>query len=54
MSTIRAVINDEYEKRLESLGRLLGHTSISQTINFLLEKHLETETEAAKKYLRPE
>lgn len=50
MKTIRAVVDGKFQEQLEQLGRLLGHTSISQTINYVLEGHLITEVKTAEKY----
>lgn len=50
MKTLRAVVDGRYQEQLETLGRLLGHTSISQTINYVLDGHLITELRTAEKY----
>ena len=48
---LRAAINVEYEDDLKRLGDLLGHTSITQTIEFILKAHLKTELKQAEKYM---
>jgi hypothetical protein len=47
---IRASINGDYTERLVTLGRLLGHSSVSQTIEYLLSVHLDKELKAANDY----
>jgi hypothetical protein len=47
---LRASISSKYMDRLEILGRLLGHSSISQSIEYLLEIHLDKEIKAAEEY----
>lgn len=49
---LRASISGEYEERLKTLGRLLGHSSVSQTIEYLLSVHLDKEIKAADEYRR--
>jgi hypothetical protein len=47
---IRASINGDYSDKLVKLGRLLGHSSISQTVEYLLDVHLDKEIKAADDY----
>lgn len=47
---IRPLINKDYAEKLERLSNILGHASISRTIEYVLERHLEAELEAAEAY----
>lgn len=48
--TGRAVIEEVLTPKVKELGDLLGHTSISQTINFLISLHIDDELKAARAY----
>lgn len=47
---IRAAIAGQFGDRLTALGRLLGHSSQSQTIEYLLDLYLDKEIKAAEDF----
>jgi hypothetical protein len=47
---VRAAIGEEYKADLEQLGAFLGHSSLSQTIEFILRNHLKAELRLAQDY----
>lgn len=47
---LRAAISTDFEKDLKELGDLLGHASITQTVEFILKAHLKAELERARRY----
>ncbi len=46
----RIVLEPDITDRLKELGSILGHSSLSQTANYILREHLVFELEAAKEY----
>ncbi len=46
----RAVIEPDLTDKLKELGDILGHTSLSQTINYILRQYIEFEITAARRY----
>lgn len=46
----RVVLDEDIKVKLEELGAILGHTSLSQTATYVLREYIGLEIEAAKKY----
>jgi hypothetical protein len=50
MKPIRAAISPEYQEKLKELGEILGHSGVSQTIEFIMRRHLDEELKSARTY----
>lgn len=46
----RIVVEPDLTDKLKELGAILGHNSLSQTVNYMLRDYIDFELEVAKEY----